>query len=989
MLHEIVASLVDRPGHEKVRTLVTDLLVHGLGAAITDVQLERAVPEVSGRLDGLLGRTVFEFKRNLRIERKDAETQLLRYLEDRQRETGEHFVGITTDGAAFWVYELQKGALERIGEYVPDRNKPRELLVWLDGAIALDHEIAPEPEAVRIELGRGSLTYHMARARLQAAWDAVKDVPDVQLKRRLWADLLARVYGTRIEADDLFLQHTYLTIVAKTMASSVLGIADQEPADLLSGRRFQEAGILGAVESDFFDWVLEAPGHDDLIRRIERQVGRFRLRDVQHDVMKVLYESLIDPETRHDLGEYYTPDWLAELMCERVIDRPLEQRVLDPSCGSGTFLFHGVRRYLAAAAAAGLSPAEQLSGCCNHVFGVDVHPVAAIIARVTYLMALGPDLLTSPGRPQVSLPVYVGDSLQWNVETVMTGRSVEIPAEGKIVRFPQSVTAEIATFETVLQGMLDHARTSAQSGAFRAWLERVPGVDAGDHDALVATYADLEWLYQHDRDGIWGYVARNLSRPLWLSTPEHRPDVLIGNPPWLSYRFMDKATQDRFKRESERRGVWAGGRFATHQDLSGYFFARSAELYLNGGGRMAFVMPFASMSRGQFAGFRKGWFAGGPSSQPLERFATVRFEEGWTFDESVQPLFPVPCCVLIARLTETGPLPATVTAYQGHLEQRDAPLTTALERLRSSTDPWPSDVNTDTAASPYKAKFLNGATVFPRMMFLIERLAAGRLGTSASTPAVRSHRSNQEKPPWKTLPGLEGMVESVFLRSLYLGESIAPFRLLQPQESVIPWDGQSLVLLDEAHAAAKGYVHLAQWLRQLELLWRERSSGRMTLLEQLDYFGKLTAQLPPAPLRVVYGASGSLLAAAVLGESQGVCEHSLYWAEVNTRAEAQYLTAILNSETLRARIEKLQATGQWGTRHFDKYVFEAPIPRFNPRDALHKELAAKAEHAETVAAAVPLKLDEHFTRTRGRIRDALKADGVSCDIDALVARLLG
>ena len=37
--------------------------------------------------------------------------------------------------------------------------------------------------------------------------------------------------------------------------------------------------------------------------RIARQVGRLRLRDIRVDILKALYESLIDPETRHDLGE--------------------------------------------------------------------------------------------------------------------------------------------------------------------------------------------------------------------------------------------------------------------------------------------------------------------------------------------------------------------------------------------------------------------------------------------------------------------------------------------------------------------------------------------------------------------------------------------------------------------------------------------------------------------------------------------------------------
>ena len=60
-LHEIVAELSTRPGHEKVRALVYALLVDGLGASSADVDFERPVPEVRGRIDSLLGQTIFEF----------------------------------------------------------------------------------------------------------------------------------------------------------------------------------------------------------------------------------------------------------------------------------------------------------------------------------------------------------------------------------------------------------------------------------------------------------------------------------------------------------------------------------------------------------------------------------------------------------------------------------------------------------------------------------------------------------------------------------------------------------------------------------------------------------------------------------------------------------------------------------------------------------------------------------------------------------------
>jgi len=122
-------------------------------------------------------------------------------------------------------------------------------------------------------------------------------------------------------------------------------------------------------------------------------LARFNWAEVDHDVLKVLYESVIDSDTRHALGEYYTPDWLAERMVSEVVDAPLEQRVLDPACGSGTFLFWAVRRYLNAAEAAGVPNPQALVGVTDHVFGIDLHPVAVTLARVTYLLAIGTERL--------------------------------------------------------------------------------------------------------------------------------------------------------------------------------------------------------------------------------------------------------------------------------------------------------------------------------------------------------------------------------------------------------------------------------------------------------------------------------------------------------------------------------------------------------------------------------------------------------------------
>jgi len=79
------------------------------------------------------------------------------------------------------------------------------------------------------------------------------------------------------------------------------------PAALLGGERFDQSGIYGVVEQDFFDWVVGIEKGRSFVRTLSRRLARFDWSAVEQDVLKVLYESIIGAEPRKRLGEYYTP----------------------------------------------------------------------------------------------------------------------------------------------------------------------------------------------------------------------------------------------------------------------------------------------------------------------------------------------------------------------------------------------------------------------------------------------------------------------------------------------------------------------------------------------------------------------------------------------------------------------------------------------------------------------------------------------------------
>ncbi len=537
------------------------------------------------------------------------------------------------------------------------------------------------------------------------------------------------------------------------------------------------------MESDFFDWVTSDAEGEALVRRIMNHVRRFRLAEVETDVLKILYESLIDRQERHGLGEYYTPDWLAAKMVRRAIDRPLEQRVLDPGCGSGTFLFHAIRSFLDEAEAAAMPRERRAAEACAHIAGTDIHPVAVIIARVTYLLALAPALGHRAGG--LSIPVYLGDAMQLSISEFMAGKELTIrvpphPAgEGRSgesngngrdrLDFPETFCRDPALFDKAIERM----RTGSLEGLTRAQIEaalhRITEqhyrADVTDEQKLAIqdlgkTYLTFDRLRRDKRDTIWAYVARNLSRPLAYSASGGWANVVIGNPPWLAFRHMSADLQKRFRELAKDERIYVS-RVPSHNDLSALFVVRAAHLYLRSGGRLGFVLPLAALTRNQFERFQTGSY----------RSVHVAWDEAWTMDDSVQPLFPVPSCALFGRKQATARhIPDTVRAYSGLLPYRDAPETVADAKLIATEGAPAPQVARSKGGSVYRSSFRQGAILVPRMLCLVERRSSGRLGSNPLAPLVVSRRTSQEKAPWRNAEGIENNVEAEFLRPALLGE---------------------------------------------------------------------------------------------------------------------------------------------------------------------------------------------------------------------------
>lgn len=980
--------MASRPRHEALRGLITELLSEGFGARFSELEHERYLVDNSGRIDVAWGATVIELKTDLRRELRDVEARMPDYLADAARRAapGRTTVGLATDGATLLAYALSAGALVPIGRYEVEPDHPERLLGWLEPLLSPEPEVMPTPIAVALAFGRYSLAFGRAHAELRRLWDEVRGHPEARLKRDLWNGLLRQVYGDDVGSDALFLQHSYLTILVKAIAARVLDLPVNDAAAMLSGRLLTDEGIVGAVEADFFDWPLLTRDGEALVRSLASETIRFRLRDVEVDVLKSLYESLIDPDERHDLGEYYTPDWLAARVVGTAVERPLDQRVLDPSCGSGTFLFHALRRLIEAGREAGMMPADIVATCADKVFGIDVHPVAVALARVTWLLALGDLVQDRP--PTLNVPVYMGDSMQWNLRPLGATSEVlvDVPPNDPPLRIPAGLASDQTLFEHALDALNRGLDTLAEPDAIEEAVARA-GATAADAALLGQTFVQLKALYLAGRNHIWTFILRNLLRPVWLSHPDHHADVLIGNPPWIVYRHLSAEMKDRLREALQSYNLWVGGSLATHQDMFALFWARGAERYLRDGGSLALVLPYAALNAPAFAAMRDG------SMQRVR----VTITGGWGL-ERAWPIFgaqsgssTTSTCVLFGERDRTGGPPAQIDRWVGVLPRRDSSEAEAAAALTHVSAPWPR-ARTLIAASPYRRRFRQGATLTPRRFFLVEHVAAGRLRSRRDAPRLRGRVGNLDKKPWIEVDPPEGPVERAFVRRIALGESIAPYRMLDLATGVVPMDEDEI--LTAASADARGHRGLAGWLRDAEGKWNAHSNKatdgapRVTLAQSLNHLQKLTAQATPSPIRVLYTKAGTRLSACWLEDEDVVVDHKAYWAAAHSVEEAAYITAVLNTRIVLDRVRDLQPVGQRDPRDFDNLVWTLPIPEFDPADAVHADLAAAALAAAEIAAHVELREDAYFTTKRAIIRTALEADGVAETIERLVDALL-
>jgi hypothetical protein len=484
-------------------------------------------------------------------------------------------------------------------------------------------------------------------------------------------------------------------------------------------------------------------------------------------------------------------------------------------------------------------------------------------------------------------------------------------------------------------------------------------------------------------------------------------DVIVGNPPWLSYRYIE---EPEYQAEIKKRALDdyhiapKEARLITQMELATVFLAHAMGRFSKKGGALAFVMPRSILSADQHHLLRIRQYA---------KRCRFRWEGYWDLKD-VKPLFKVPSCVIfVSEADHFGPPDQQIPAreWTGTLDDKNMSWAEAADHLgyidksarviylgsRSALSTVLGS-HRPTLSSPYAKQFHDGATIYPRNFFFVSVRDLDGEADPGKDYWIETdpEQAADSKKPYDEV-NLRGHIEGRFLFSSALAKHVLPFVVLPPPTVVLPLEVQGArpKLLDVEELRKRGYRHCAKWMGAVEKIWKEKrgaKASRMDLLEQLDYQGKLSNQDLDAAHLVLYAASGTNLSVACFERSSFpltfLVDHKLYWGAFQTRRESNYVAAILNSTSINEAIKPFQSLGNQGERDIHKKVLDLAIPKYDPAKSLHCDLAELGDQARR-RGAILIKSEDFPGRIVGQ-RDYLRQGikDVLAEIDGIAKKLI-
>jgi len=1033
---------------------------------------------VSGaRIDALYGHVIVEYKAPGKLSSHrdiaNAKEQVIRYIKDEAQPESEwdRYLGvIISDKIAFVRYDRTRKQWILRGPYDIKREVIIKLIEAFRGlrrkALKVDlllSEFGPEsPLASRgvVELYKKLLSPKSPRTKiLFEDWLRLfKQATGYSPENLKSLEELAKEYNINgnVKYDELiFAIQTYYALILKLLSAEVVYlygggrfyksyIAELDDAyaregseglkrvltDLENGGIFKIFGIENFLEGDYYSWYLDEidKALADIIAEIARRLGEFEPATPQlepesaRDLLKRLYQHLVPEDIRHKLGEYYTPDWLADFLLDEVgLSRenlekmgsenslkPLEIRILDPACGSGTFLVRYIARVRDYAREHYLEDV-LVDYILKNVIGYDLNPLAVLTARTNYLLMIA-DLLHY-NRGNIEIPVYLTDSLMVERKTTIMGGVYVLKTVAGEFQLPSSIVDK-GLLSDILNEITNAIRNKYNSDEFKKRIQYAFKEISGNEVSVLANlYSTLLKLEEEGKDDIWVSIIRNAFAPI----VEGKFDFVIGNPPWVNWENLPedyrKASADLWSKYGLAMIRGKRGLGKVKKDLAMLFLVRTFDIYLKKGGKLGFLMPFTVFKTQAGAGFRR-FLATKMKILVVHDMVTLYPFEG-AINRTAAVVVEKTCELEHAGLDECQEANKVSTNNKkmkhviwvnrsGKSIPTDAPLeevlrmTDRFEALMAPivendvSSPWmqvterllPYIKRITQGSSPYEAH--EGVNVALNQVYHVEvkgKTPDGKLIITNPPEAGQKKRVEQVEVP----------IEPDLVYPLIRGRDVKKWYVeYKNRYIIIPHDPNTSKPLPENDLKIRypnTYYYLNKYRSELENRSIHKLWGRGNPFYSAYAIGSYTF----APYKVVWKyiagsitGKASSFSCAVLGlinSKIAVPNEKLMLISFENLDEAYYVAGVLNSVIARTIVSSYLIETEIST-HITEVI---NVPKYNSSNELHKKIAELSKRAHEVAKCIHAETKPDYCNN---IRNPEKElEEIERELDKAVAKL--
>lgn len=243
---------------------------------------------------------------------------------------------------------------------------------------------------------------------------------------------------------------------------------------------YRDASLLYAAAFDAteLDWILGSE-YEPLSRAIEWvmfQFSRYDFTTVRGDILSGIYDRFLDRAKRKQLGEFYTPPSVARYIIRRVgIDR--NSRILDPACGSGTFLVEAFRELVGQDLDRGVAEFDDVTAMLERLAGNDLNTFSGVLTHIQLLwqiLSLKRDIEQN-GFPDIRVTSKV-NSLVFPDQFARLERfgEIDVPEYTAVIGNPPYVRAERSSQDLDLRSekVYENGGVSARRNAYTLFIYR-------------------------------------------------------------------------------------------------------------------------------------------------------------------------------------------------------------------------------------------------------------------------------------------------------------------------------------------------------------------------------------------------------------------------------------------------------------------------------------------------------------------------------------